>query len=35
LGRALLSDPYWCLHAAKVLNVDIDWPNQYLRAKHI
>ncbi|OSS41724.1 NADH-dependent flavin oxidoreductase [Desulfurella amilsii] len=35
LGRALLSDPYWCLHAAKALNVDIDWPNQYLRAKHI
>ncbi|MGC9257404.1 NADH:flavin oxidoreductase/NADH oxidase [Desulfurella sp.] len=35
MGRALLSDPYWCLHAAKVLNVDIDWPQQYLRAKHI
>lgn len=35
LGRALLSDPYWCLHTAKVLNIDIDWPQQYLRAKHI
>lgn len=35
LGRALLSDPYWCLHAAKVLNVDIEWPQQYLRAKHV
>ncbi len=33
LARAMLRDPYWPLHAAKELNVDIGWPNQYLRAK--
>lgn len=34
LAREMLRDPYWTLHAAKKLNVDLlDWPNQYLRAK--
>jgi 2,4-dienoyl-CoA reductase-like NADH-dependent reductase (Old Yellow Enzyme family) len=33
LGRELLRDPYWPLHAAKDLGVDIPWPVQYLRAK--
>jgi len=33
LARALLRDPYWPLHAAKALGVDVKWPDQYLRAK--
>ena len=33
LGKELLRNPFWPLHAAKELNADIDWPNQYLRAK--
>ncbi|MGE5679853.1 MAG: NADH:flavin oxidoreductase/NADH oxidase [Bacillota bacterium] len=33
LGRAMLRNPYWPLHAAKVLRTDINWPEQYLRAK--
>ena len=33
LGRAMLHDPYWALHAAKELGVDVEWPLQYLRAK--
>ncbi|MEN8098107.1 MAG: NADPH dehydrogenase NamA [Chloroflexota bacterium] len=33
LGRELLRNPYWSLNAARVLNVDIDWPPQYERAK--
>jgi 2,4-dienoyl-CoA reductase-like NADH-dependent reductase (Old Yellow Enzyme family) len=33
LARQMLRDPYWPLHAAKQLNVDVVWPNQYLRAK--
>jgi len=33
LARELLRDPYWPLHAARALNVDIDWPPQYQRAK--
>jgi 2,4-dienoyl-CoA reductase-like NADH-dependent reductase (Old Yellow Enzyme family) len=34
LAREMLRDPYWALHAAKKLNVDLtDWPKQYLRAK--
>jgi 2,4-dienoyl-CoA reductase-like NADH-dependent reductase (Old Yellow Enzyme family) len=32
LGRQMLRDPYWPLHAAKALHVDASWPNQYLRA---
>ncbi len=33
LARQLLRDPYFPLHAAKELGVDIRWPDQYLRAK--
>jgi 2,4-dienoyl-CoA reductase-like NADH-dependent reductase (Old Yellow Enzyme family) len=33
LGRELLRDPYFPLHAAKELGVDIVWPEQYRRAK--
>ncbi len=33
LGREFLRDPYWPLHAAKTLDVDLPWPRQYLRAK--
>ena len=33
LARAMLRDPYWPLHAAKALGVDVQWPSQYQRAK--
>ena len=33
LARQLLRDPYWPLHAAKSLGVDMRWPDQYARAK--
>ncbi|HQR60771.1 MAG TPA: oxidoreductase, partial [Methylophilaceae bacterium] len=33
LARELLRDPYWPLHAAHKLGVDVAWPNQYVRAK--
>lgn len=33
LARQMLRDPYWPLHAARVLHVDVAWPNQYVRAK--
>lgn len=33
LARQMLRDPYWPLHAAHALNMDVSWPNQYLRAK--
>lgn len=33
LGRELLRDPYWPLHAAQVLSEKIAWPNPYLRAQ--
>ena len=32
LGRQMLRDPYWPLHAAKALRADTAWPKQYLRA---
>lgn len=32
LARELLRDPYWPLHAAKILGAEIKLPNQYLRA---
>jgi 2,4-dienoyl-CoA reductase-like NADH-dependent reductase (Old Yellow Enzyme family) len=31
MARAMLNDPYWPLHAAKVLKAKIPWPLQYLR----
>ncbi len=33
LARQFLRDPYFALHAAKELNVDMPWPEQYDRAK--
>ncbi|MBK5259934.1 MAG: NADH:flavin oxidoreductase/NADH oxidase [Thermoanaerobaculia bacterium] len=33
LARAMLRDPYWPLHAARELGVDVPWPAQYERAK--
>jgi 2,4-dienoyl-CoA reductase-like NADH-dependent reductase (Old Yellow Enzyme family) len=33
LARELLRDPYWPLHAALALGVDVEWPIQYQRAK--
>ena len=33
LARQLLREPYWPLHAARVLGHDIQWPSQYERAK--
>lgn len=33
LGREMLRDPYWPLHAAAALGADIEWPIQYRRAK--
>ena len=33
LARQALRDPYFPLHAAKELGVDVEWPVQYKRAK--
>ncbi len=33
LGRELLRNPYWPLHAARALGHDLAWPRQYLAAK--
>lgn len=33
LAREFLRDPYFPLHAARELGVDVPWPEQYLRAK--
>lgn len=33
LGRELLRNPYWPLHAARTLEEDIEWPTAYQRAK--
>jgi 2,4-dienoyl-CoA reductase-like NADH-dependent reductase (Old Yellow Enzyme family) len=33
IARELLRDPYWPLHAARTLGVDLPWPPQYQRAK--
>jgi NADPH2 dehydrogenase len=33
LGRALLRNPYWPLHADYALSNEISWPKQYERAK--
>ncbi len=32
LGREILRDPYWPLHAARTLGTATPWPRQYLRA---
>ncbi len=34
IARESLRDPYFPLHAAQQLGVDLDWPVQYERAKH-
>ncbi len=34
LGRELLRNPYWPLHAAKFLGEEISWPEPYQRAKN-
>ena len=33
LAREMLRQPYWPLHAARSLGVDVPWPDQYGRAK--
>ena len=33
LGREMLRDPYWPLHAARILGKDASWPPQYERAR--
>ena len=33
MGRELLRNPYWPLHAARSLGHDLAWPRQYQRAK--
>ena len=33
MARELLRDPYFPLHAAQQLGVDVEWPEQYQRAK--
>jgi len=33
IARASLRDPYFALHAARILEDNIDWPLQYQRAK--
>lgn len=33
LGRELLRDPYFALHAAPKVHADVEWPPQYVRAK--
>ncbi len=33
MAREFLRDPYWPLHAAHALGVDVPWPVQYNRAK--
>jgi 2,4-dienoyl-CoA reductase-like NADH-dependent reductase (Old Yellow Enzyme family) len=35
LAREMLRDPYWPLHAARALGVEIPWPVQYQRAKPV
>jgi len=32
LGREILRDPHWSLHAASALGQTVPWPKQYLRA---
>ena len=33
LAREFLRDPYWPLHAARALGIDLPWPKPYERAK--
>ncbi len=34
LGREILRDPYWPIHAGAALGEPTPWPVQYLRAAH-
>jgi NADPH2 dehydrogenase len=33
LGRELLRNPYWPLHASKQLGIELEWPKPYKRAE--
>ncbi len=33
LGRELLRNPYWPLHAARRLGIAVDWPEPYERSR--
>lgn len=33
LGRELLRDPFWALHAAEKMGIDVAWPDQYKSVK--
>jgi NADPH2 dehydrogenase len=33
VGKGLLSDPHWALHASDKMNGGIEWPESYIRAK--
>jgi len=33
VGRAMLSDPHWALHAAAALRQEVPWPEQYESAR--
>jgi 2,4-dienoyl-CoA reductase-like NADH-dependent reductase (Old Yellow Enzyme family) len=33
IARAMLRDPHWPLNAAAELGIEMEWPNQYKRAK--
>lgn len=33
VGRAMLRDPHWALHAAAALGAEAPWPRQYSRAR--
>ncbi len=35
LGREFLRTPYWPLHAARILGIDLAWPKQYQRGKPV
>jgi len=35
IGKALLSDPHWTLHAAEKLGIDLKWFGEYERSKGI
>ncbi len=35
LGRELLRNPYWVLNTSKKLDIDLDWPIQYLRSRNV
>ncbi len=34
VGRAMLRDPYWAIHAAKALGAEANVPEPYLRGYH-